>query len=618
MDDQICRPEDLEIGTGVIRDIVDGQVYHSLIHNEKIGKDDLSLLFNTDGIAMFKSSKSSAWPILATINERPPHLRKQHIIMGGLWFGEEKPHMNTFLKPFVSDLSKLGREGICVNSVERKVFALFLSTDAIARAIVRNCKQFNGKCGCDWCLQEGTALPNGNGPPVRVYPYEHNIPQRTDVLQRKLAVKSQQTGVCQKGTKGPSVLMLLPNFDCVKGVCSEIQHAGFLGVTRQFLNTWLDPSNKDEGYYLGRQIPILDERLLGISPPSDISRCPRSLKMRKYWKASEYRAFVLYSLVVLKGILHSTYLNHWFLFVYGVNHLMGQSISSDVINKANACLNKFVLLNGHLYGERHCTYNVHSLCHFAQSVVNSGPLWATSTFVFEGYNRTIGKLFHGTQKVPLQISEMFLLSKEMAMLASECIDVNTHLGVCKLYKSLSGGYAVLGHELILNEGLKVLGKGCAVTLLPSKVIAVQDLVRVRINRSAVSYSRFVYNHQLFSGVDYIRSVRHCNSYIQFVHPKYSFGRIHSLVLVKLECSCVVGMGCYCEESCILLVEPVDIAGRSHFVDSGLLCSSDFLVRINATSKLIGLYPKNIQQKCIFVNSNNDSYLCPLPCRFYWD
>jgi hypothetical protein len=70
--------------------------------------------------------------------------------------------------------------------------------------------------------------------------------------------------------------MLLPNFDCAKGVCSEIQHAGFLGVTRQFLNTWLDTSNKDEGYYLGRQISTLDERLLGISLPSDISRYPRS------------------------------------------------------------------------------------------------------------------------------------------------------------------------------------------------------------------------------------------------------------------------------------------------------------------------------------------------------
>jgi hypothetical protein len=261
--------------------------------------------------------------------------------------------------------------------------------------------------------------------------------------------------------------------------------------------------------------------------------------------------------------------------VYGIYHLMGQSISPDVINKANACLKKFVLLTSQLYGKRHCTFNVHSLCHFAQSVFNSGPLWATSTFVFEGYNRTIGKLFHGTQKVPLQIGQMFLLSKNMAMLASECIDANTHPDVSILYKSLSSGYVVSRRELVLNEGLKVLGKGCAVTLLPSKVIAVQDLVKMRINKSAVSYTRFVYDHQLFSGINYTRCVRHCNSYIQFIHPKYSFGRIQSLVVVKLECSCVVGMGCSCKESYVLLVEPFDIGGRSQFVDCGLSCSSDF-------------------------------------------
>ena len=532
--DELHRPEDLETAdTGLTQDIIDVQLYKTSIKEGKIGKDDLSLLFNTDGIAMFKSLKYSAWPILATINELPLHLRKQHIIMGGLWFGEEKPQMNTFLKPFVSELTELGGEGLCVNNVECKVFALFLSTDAPAQAIVRNCKQFNGKCGCDWCLQEGTTLPNGNGPPLHVYPYEHNIEQRTDTSRRKLAVTSQQTGVCQQGAKGPSVLMLLPNFDCVKGICSEIQHAGFSGVTRQFLNTWLDSSNKDEGYYVGRQISTLDERLLGISLPSDISRCPRSLKLRKYWEASEYRAFVLYSLVVLRGILPLTYLKHWFLFVYGIYHLMGQSILPDVINKADACLKKFVVLTGQLYGKRHCTFNVHSLCHFAQSVFYSGPLWATSTFVFEGYNRTIGKLFHGTQKVPLQIGQMFLLSKNMAMLASECIDINTHPDVSMLYKSLSSGYAVSSRELVLDEGLKVLEKGCILMFLPSEIIAVQDLVKMSINRSVVSYTHFVYDHQLFSSINYTRRIRHCDSYIQFIHPKHSFGRIHSLVVVKL-------------------------------------------------------------------------------------
>ena len=96
------------------------------------------------------------------------------------------------------------------------------------------------------------------------------------------------------------------------------------------MNTWLDSANKDEGYHLGRHIVRLDEKLLSICLPSDISRCPRSFNLRKYWKASEYRAFVLYSLVVLQGLLPPVYLNHWFPFVYGIYQLMEEVISSNI------------------------------------------------------------------------------------------------------------------------------------------------------------------------------------------------------------------------------------------------------------------------------------------------
>lgn len=203
--------------TSVIKDIVHGKIYKDLIGQGRLGPNDLSLLFNTDGISVFKSSNYSVWPILATVNELPPHLRKDHMILAGLWFGAQKPHMNTFFKPFVTEMIELGNHGLCVGNVCRKVFALFLSADAPARAILRNCKQFNGACGCDWCEQEGTTIKNMNGPPIRVYPYERNVPQKSDMSQRRAAIVSQRTGECHLGTKGPSLLFRLPNFDFVWG-----------------------------------------------------------------------------------------------------------------------------------------------------------------------------------------------------------------------------------------------------------------------------------------------------------------------------------------------------------------------------------------------------------------
>ena len=69
-------------------------------------------------------------------------------------------------------------------------------------------------------------------------------------------------------------------------------------------------------FYLGKKAVEVDNRLTSISPPSEITRAPRSIKERKFWKASEWRAFMLYGLVVLKGLLPRVYLQHFFLFVY--------------------------------------------------------------------------------------------------------------------------------------------------------------------------------------------------------------------------------------------------------------------------------------------------------------
>lgn len=59
-------------------------------HLRKIGTlhwSDLTFTFNTDGSPLFKSSKSSVWPIQFVINELLPSLRFQHCMLSGLWFG---------------------------------------------------------------------------------------------------------------------------------------------------------------------------------------------------------------------------------------------------------------------------------------------------------------------------------------------------------------------------------------------------------------------------------------------------------------------------------------------------------------------------------------------------
>lgn len=75
-----------------------------------------------------------------------------------------------------------------------------------------------------------------------------------------LAQNAQQLGECTEGVKGPAVCVILPEFNCVDGIATEVQH-GCLGVTKQFVNAWLDSTNKNEAYYIGNPVRELDERI---------------------------------------------------------------------------------------------------------------------------------------------------------------------------------------------------------------------------------------------------------------------------------------------------------------------------------------------------------------------
>ncbi len=56
-----------------------------------------------------------------------------------------------------------------------------------------------------------------------------------------------------------------------------------------------------------------------------------------------------------------------------------------------------------------------SLVRILQSVAvrDCGPLWSSSTFVFESSNHFLHKMFHGTQHVPKQMVELFLKGKRI-------------------------------------------------------------------------------------------------------------------------------------------------------------------------------------------------------------
>jgi len=97
-------------------DIYDGEVYKNLSSPGAFlsNPHNISLLWNTDGIPCFKSSKMSIWPLLFQINELPFRKRTstENMITGGLWFGPSKPAVMSFTRPFIDCLQELERDGV--------------------------------------------------------------------------------------------------------------------------------------------------------------------------------------------------------------------------------------------------------------------------------------------------------------------------------------------------------------------------------------------------------------------------------------------------------------------------------------------------------------------------
>ena len=102
--------------------------------------------------------------------------------------------------------------------------------------------------------------------------------------------------------------MSLPHFDICRGTGIDYMHCVLLNVVRQLLTLWFDPSFSSEMWSRSRQVGIVDYRLESIKPPSLITRVTRAVSKRKFWKASEYRAWLFfYSLPVMYKILPDVY-----------------------------------------------------------------------------------------------------------------------------------------------------------------------------------------------------------------------------------------------------------------------------------------------------------------------
>lgn len=141
-------------------------------------------------------------------------------------------------------------------------------------------------------------------------------------------------------------------------------------------NAWFDKSNHGR---LHCNLSDIDNNLIKQCPPQEFSRSSRSVEMHlKFWKASEFRTWLLYYFLPILKLFTSTLLVSLRLAGCAIHILL-----RDYIEAAENMLN---VLLPELYGETSCTSNAHLLLHLTKYVRLRGPLWTHSAFGFENKN----------------------------------------------------------------------------------------------------------------------------------------------------------------------------------------------------------------------------------------
>ena len=183
-------------------------------------------------------------------------------------------------------------------------------------------------------------------------------------------------------------------------------HGTLLGVTKTLMCLWFSSTRSGKPFFIGKKLKEISKSLCEIRPLDHIQRLPRNIET--YYsslKASEYEAWLLYYCIpCVVGILPHVYLDHFSLLSEAIYLLLGDSITTADIDRAQSLLLSFYKDFEDLYGQGSCGLNVHNIgIHLVNCVKMWGPLWAWSCFSFEDCNNMLIKSAHGTGNVSKQI-----------------------------------------------------------------------------------------------------------------------------------------------------------------------------------------------------------------------
>ena len=339
---------------------------------ESLNTEELELEIGIDGLPLFNSTNTSAWPVLCCISNVKP----QTVFPVAIAVGGSKPLNNDFLQESVDNLKTLIDDGLTYENRQLKISVKTIICDAPARAMVKCTKNFSGYYGCDKCTQKG--YYSGR----IIYPSFEAITARTDDSFRRQAQPEHHSGL--------SPFLQLP-IDMVNAFPIDYMHQTCLGVMRKLLNIWLKGPLGPNKLSPSQRYQV-SEALLSIRKfiPREFARRPRSLDAIDRWKATEFRQFLLYTgKYVLRWVLPDVAYRHFLTFSVAICILVNEKLAKEHGEYAHQLLLHFVSKAAELYTKEFLVYNVHTLVHLYDQTKRYGYLDNCSAWKFENYLKNL-------------------------------------------------------------------------------------------------------------------------------------------------------------------------------------------------------------------------------------
>lgn len=307
--------------------------------------------------------------------------------------------------------------------LKSKVYFPMLAADSVARCQIQGINQFNGAYSCPWCLSKGRNYKISERSHKWIFDSSEKIEFRNHTLfvqhlnELREKLYSNYPTSSHYGIKSASKLLCLPKFDIVKGFVFDYMHTALLGIARTMLFAWTDSKSNKKPYYIGNKLDEINGRISKCKIPAECQRIVRAISEIKFWKANEWKNWILLAVPILNGILPNCFLKHFSKFVRALSILNQDSITEGDLLKSTALIRKFCKLMPQLYDESFCSFNLHIFTHAVDCIKNWGPLWGYSLFQLENYNGFLCNSFSGTNQVPSQISRRILCAQKMYTLA---------------------------------------------------------------------------------------------------------------------------------------------------------------------------------------------------------